>query len=117
MLLADTSTWVHHFRYGEPKLAERLAEGLVLMHPYVRGELACGNLKNRAEILAYLQILPPAKMATDTEVLALIEDWKLWGRGLGWMDMHLLASARLSNCPLWTLDKRLAQTAQDLGLN
>ena len=116
MLLADTSVWIRHFRQGEPTLADPLSEGLVLMHPFVSGELACGNLKNRAAILFDLRALPPAKVASNTEVLQLIEDRRLWGRGLGWVDVHLLASALLSHCGFWTLDKKLAEAATELGL-
>ncbi|MBK9168888.1 MAG: PIN domain-containing protein [Bryobacterales bacterium] len=116
MVLADTSVWIHHFRYGEPELADRLSGGLVVMHPFVCGELTCGNLKHRTAILAHLQALPEAKQASSEEVLQLIDRRRLWGRGLGWIDAHLLASALLSNCYLWTLDKRLAQTAAELGV-
>ncbi len=117
MLLVDTSVWVQHFRRGEPLLADRLAEGLVLMHPFVAGELACGNLKARASVLSNLHALPAAQSASNAEVLQLIEKRRLWGRGLGWGDMHLLASALLSHCEFWTLDKKLAEAAMDLGLN
>lgn len=117
MVLADTSVWIQHFRKGEPTLADHLSEGLVLMHPFVSGELACGNLKSRAAILSDLHALPPAKLASHTEVLQLIEDRRLWGRGLGWVDMHLLASALLSHCGFRTLDKKLGEAAAELGLN
>ncbi len=86
------------------------------MHPFVSGELACGNLKSRAVILSDLQALPSAKLASHAEALQLIEDRRLWGRGLGWIDVHLLASALLSHCGLWTLDRKLAAAAMDLGL-
>jgi predicted nucleic acid-binding protein len=117
MVLADTSVWIEHFRHREPKLADRLSEDLVLMHPCISDELACCNLKNRATVLSDLHTLPLAKIASDSEVLELIEDLGLWGRGLGWIDMHLLASAMLSHCRFWTLDKRLARAADDLGLS
>jgi len=117
MVLADTSIWVEHFRHGEPALAKRLSDGLVLMHPFVTGELACGNLKDRAAILTDLEALPPARVASNPEVRQLVEERKLWGRGLGWIDAHLLASALLSNCQFWTLDKRLEHTAAELGLS
>lgn len=117
MVLADTSVWIRHFRQGEPRLAGDLADGLVLMHPFVSGELACGNLKNRAAILGDLHALPAARLASDAEVRQLIEDRKLWGRGLGWVDVHLLASALLSHCGFRTLDKRLGEAARELGLN
>ena len=116
MMLADTSVWIRHFRYGERTLADRLSDGLVLMHPFISGELACGNLKDRAEILSDLHALPTAKPASNEEVLQLTEDRRLWGHGLGWIDAHLLASALLSNCRFWTLDKRLRQAATELGL-
>ncbi|MCW5982036.1 MAG: type II toxin-antitoxin system VapC family toxin [Bryobacteraceae bacterium] len=117
MALADTSVWIRHFRHGDQDLADRLSEGLVLMHSYVSGELACGNLDNRPAILAYLEALPQAMPASDEEVLELIEVRSLWGRGLGWIDMHLLASALLSGCRLWTLDRGLRQAAEELGLS
>ena len=117
MVLADTSVWIQHFRLGEPWLADRLSQGLVLMHPLVAGELACGNLKNRPAILSDLHALPPAIAASDVEVLRFIEDRRLWGRGLGWVDVHLLASSVLSQCEFRTRDKRLAQAAKDLGLS
>ena len=98
-------------------MANRLSEGLVLMHPFVSGELACGNLRNRATILSDLHALPPAKLASSTEVLRLIEDRRLWGRGLGWVDVHLLASALLSHCGFWTLDKKLGEAARELELS
>lgn len=116
MVLVDTSVWIQHFRQGEPVLIDRLSEGLVMMHPFVSGELACGNLRHRSEVLSDLHALPPANLASNAEVLRLIEDRRLWGRGLGWVDLHLLASALLSDCGFWTLDQRLAVAAQDLGL-
>lgn len=117
MVLVDTSVWIQHFRRGVPTLAERLSEGLVLMHPFVSGELACGNLKNRTVILSHLHTLPPATLASNIEVLRLIETRGIWGRGLGWVDVHLLASAMLSRCAFWTLDKRLGTAATDLGMD
>jgi predicted nucleic acid-binding protein len=116
MVLVDTSVWIQHFRQGEPVLIDRLSEGLVLMHPFVSGELACGNLKRRSEILSDLHEMPQAVLASNSEVLRLIEDRQLWGRGLGWVDLNLLASALLSGCEFWTLDRRLAVAAEDLGL-
>jgi hypothetical protein len=117
VVLADTSVWVQHFRHGLPTLADRLGEGLILVHPFVSGELACGNLKNRRSILSDFQALPSAKPASNEEVLQLIEDRRLWGRGLGWVDVHLLASALLSHCGLWTLDKKLLEVAKELGVS
>ena len=116
MWLVDTSVWIEHFRSGRPDLADRLSTGLVLTHPWVAGELACGNLKNRDVILAHLNALPSAMQALDKDVSAFIEGRRLWGCGIGWVDAHLLASAMLSNCRLWTLDRRLDRIANQLGL-
>jgi len=117
MVLVDTSVWIAHLREGQPVLADLLADGLVLMHPFVAGELACGNLKNRADILSDLAALPAAQRASDSEVMGLIDERRLWGRGLGWIDAHLLAAALLSNCRLWTLDKKLGLAASELQLS
>ena len=116
MILADTSIWIDHFRRGQPLLGKRLTDGLILMHPFVLGELACGNLKDRATILRDLNSLPVATAAANSEVMLLVESRKLWARGLGWIDAHLLASALLSHCQLWTLDKQLHHAASDLKL-
>jgi predicted nucleic acid-binding protein len=116
MILVDTSVWIQHFRRREPALADYLSDGLVLIHPFVSGELACGTLKDRAATLSDLHALPAAQPASNTEVLRLIESSRLWGRGLGWIDMHLLASAMLSHCGFWTRDKRLGEAATKMGL-
>ncbi len=116
MILVDTSVWVEHLRHGLPRLATLLQEGKVLIHPWVIGELACGHLRNRGEVLALLQGLPAAVLASDSEVLLLIEREQLMGRGIGYVDAHLLASAKLSQCQLWTQDRRLAALAQERGL-
>jgi predicted nucleic acid-binding protein len=117
MVLADTSLWIAHFRAGHTAFAELLSDGLVLMHPFVAGELACGNLKHRTAILSDLATLPVATCALDREAMRLLEDRRLWGRGLGWTDVHLLAAALLSHCRLWTLEKRLSRAASELGLS
>jgi predicted nucleic acid-binding protein len=117
MILVDTSVWVDHLRGGEPRLAEALEAGRVLMHPFVLGELACGNLQNRGEVLQLLGELPAATAATDAEVLGFIERRALMGRGIGYVDVHLLASVALEGTArLWTRDKRLAAVAADLKL-
>ena len=116
MVLVDTSVWVKHLRDGEPVLEDLLEDAQVLCHPFVVGELACGNLKNRTEILALLQALPMAVSAEHGEVLRFIENHRLMAKGLGFIDMHLLASALLSGLQLWTLDKKLQQAALKLGL-
>ena len=116
MILVDTSVWVEHLRHGLPRLATLLQGGEVLIHPWVIGELACGNLRNRQQILELLQGLPMATVASDAEVLLLIEGDRLMGRGIGYVDAHMLASARLSHCRLWTQDRRMAAVAQEQGL-
>jgi len=117
MILVDTSVWVDHLRDGAPALAAALEQGSVLMHPFVLGELACGNLKNRGEVLRLLVELPAAPMATDPEALDYIERRALMGRGIGYFDVHLLASVALAGTArLWTRDKRLAAVAVDLEL-
>lgn len=116
MILVDTSVWVDHLRAGLPRLATLLQEGEVLIHPWVIGELACGNLRNRQQVLELLQGLAAAQVASDAEVLVLIERDQLMGRGIGYVDAHLLASAKLSQSRLWTQDRRLAAIAQERGL-
>jgi len=116
MVLVDTSVWVDHFRHGDQQLARSLEDGLVLIHPFVLGEIACGNLQKRTRILSDLQALPLAVSAQHAEVMHLLERHKLYGSGLSWIDVHLLASALLSHCRLWTLDARLAHAAATLRL-
>ncbi len=117
MILVDTSVWIDHLRSGEPALATVLEGGWVLMHPFVLGELACGNLKNRGEVLRLLEDLPVAPTATDPEVMGLIERRALMGRGIGYIDVHLLASTALADVGrLWTRDRRLGAVAVELEL-
>jgi predicted nucleic acid-binding protein len=116
MVLVDTSVWVDHLRSGNIGLKNLLNEGHVVCHPFIVGELACGNLLNRSEILSLLQALPPATHAEHEEVLRFIEYYSLMGKGLGYIDMHLIASAILTKAPIWTLDKKLKKVALNLGL-
>lgn len=117
MILVDTSVWVEHLRAGVAALAAALEQGIVLTHPFVLGELACGNLKNRSEVLRLLADLPRAPIATDAEALNFIEKRTLMGRGIGYIDVHLLASVVLAGTArLWTRDKRLAAVAENLKL-
>ena len=117
MILVDTSVWVEHLRKGTPALAIALEQGRVLTHPFVLGELACGNLKNRGEVLRLLRELPAAPTAMDAEALDFIERRALMGRGIGYIDVHLLASVVLAgSARLWTRDRRLAAVAEDLEL-
>ena len=116
MLLVDTSVWVDHFRHGVSLLDNLLTSGQVATHPFVIGELACGNLANRAEILELLTSLPSLKMASHAEALHLIQAHSLQGTGIGWIDVHLLASALLSRTPIWSRDKPLHKAAEKLGI-
>jgi hypothetical protein len=116
MVLADTSVWVDHLRGGNAGLARLLDLGEVVCHPHVIGELACRNLRQRGEILGLLQSLPRAPEASQEEVLAFLAQRTLHGRGLGWIDAHLLASAKLMPCELWTLDRSMHAAAASLAL-
>lgn len=116
MVLVDTSVWMAHFREGSQRLKELLADGDVLCHPFVVGELACGSLRNREEILILLQALPQAETASFPEILAFIEAHGLSGKGIGLVDVHLLAAASLGGVPLWSEDKRLKSAARQLDL-
>jgi predicted nucleic acid-binding protein len=116
VILADTSIWVDHLRNGCDQLASLLRNGDVLGHPHVTGELACGNLRNRADVLQFLQDLPQATMASEEEALQCIDLHHLCGHGLGWTDVHLLAAALLTPTRLWTLDAALAREARRCGV-
>lgn len=115
MILIDTSVWVDHLRQGEPLLVQALMQTQAATHPFVVGELACGNLKNRQTLIELLQALPPVKSAMDHEVMNFIESKNLMGKGIGYIDAHLCASALISGFKLWTRDKRLLSVAQSLG--
>lgn len=117
MILVDTSIWVDHLRAGEPALAHLLDHGWVLAHPWVTGELALGHLSQREDILGLLANLPSAEVATDAEVLGLIDAEQLYGQRIGYLDAQLLAATRLTaDARLWTADKRLAAAARRLRL-
>jgi len=116
MVLVDTSVWVEHLREGTIRLEELLDEGQVICHPFIIGELACGNLKNRGEVLSLLQALPMAIRVEHEEVMQFIDNNNLMGKGLGYIDMHLLASAILTKVPLWTLDRKLKEISSKLNL-
>jgi predicted nucleic acid-binding protein len=118
VILVDTPIWIDHLHKGVPELADRLDACEVLTHTLVIAELACGNVKNRAAVLTLLAKLPSAAVATNNEVLALIERQSLMGRGLGFVDAHLLASAALTpECRFWTRDRRLRNIAESLELS
>lgn len=117
MILVDTSVWVDHLRASDEMLVGLLNAGMVLAHPFVVGELALGTLAQRGPVLDALSDLPQAIVATDAEVLNFIDRHKLFGRGVGYIDIHLLAAVRLTaGAELWTRDKRLHGVAVQLGL-
>lgn len=116
MILADTSVWIDYFREGMPELAERLRRSVVVMHPFVVGELACGNFSNREETLELLQQLRSVAVAEHDEVMSFIRARELYGRGIGYVDVHMLAAAAIEGCQLWTRDKRLHALANGLGI-
>jgi predicted nucleic acid-binding protein len=116
VILADTSVWIDPLRTGVPMLVALLENGRVLVHPFVLGELACGNLRNRHEVLDLLGNLPSAPVASDAEALEFIERRSLMGRGIGYIDVHLLAAVVLADdARLWTRDRRLAVVADELN--
>jgi len=117
MVLVDTSVWVAHFREGMPGLEHLLNEGEVIIHPFIIGELACGGIKNRKEILSLLHSLPISLVIELDEYLTFIESQRLIGKGIGFVDIHLLASALLESNFLWTRDKNLKSMAQKLKLS
>ncbi len=117
MILADTSVWVDHLRRGDAKLVDMLERGGVVMHSFVLGEIAGGTLSDRASILELLRALPQASLADSEEVLGFIERQQLHGRGIGYVDVYLLASTALTaGAKLWTRAKRLRAAAVDRGL-
>lgn len=116
MILVDSSVWIDHLRAADERLQALLLEGQAMVHAFVIGEIALGNLRQRADILAYLQLLPQAVLATDEEVLAFIAANALAGCGIGYVDTHLLAAARLNALRIWTKDKRLHEVALRLDL-
>ncbi|MDE2059039.1 MAG: type II toxin-antitoxin system VapC family toxin [candidate division NC10 bacterium] len=116
MILVDTSVWVDHLARGRAQLVELLHEGHVVCHPFVIGELACGHLRNRREILGLLAALPQARVTEHDELLRFVDQHQLSGRGLGWVDVHLLGGAFLSSCRLWTQDKALHEAARALRI-
>ena len=116
MILVDTSVWANHLRTASAQLQFLLEHRRVVMHPFVLGELACGNLPKRSEIITYLNKLPLATMASEQEVHHLLGSRRLWGTGLGWIDMHLLAAAAIGDFRLWSADRALASAAKMTGI-
>jgi predicted nucleic acid-binding protein len=115
-MLVDTSVWVDHFRRGDDSLRSLLDREEVESHPFIIGELACGSLRRRSEVLSLLEKLPQVPTGSHDEVLAFVELHRLMGRGIGWIDAHLLASAALAGVLLWTRDRRLSDVARMLRL-
>jgi predicted nucleic acid-binding protein len=116
MVLVDTSVWVDHFRRGNPRLEALLDLGEVVVHQAIIGELACGTLPDRSKILSLLRDLPQALPAGHEEAMAFIETHRLMGMGLGYVDVQILASARLTSVSLWTLDQALRKAAAKLDV-
>ena len=117
MILVDTSVWIDHLQKGIPLLSKALESEDVLTHPFIIGELACGEIKARSEMLRLLSALPSSVVANDEEVLSFIERHRLMGRGIGYIDVHLLASVMLTEgAQLWTRDKRLVAIAMELRI-
>ena len=117
MILADTSVWIDHLRSEDLYFASLLDRSEILIHPMVIGELACGNVSSRAEVFGDLRLLPQVPVATDDEVLFFIEYHQLMGRGIGYIDAHLLASTAMSSpVQLWSNDRRLMDLATELGV-
>ena len=112
MTLVDTSVWVHHLRNGNSELSRLLNNGEVLCHPFIIGELACGTMKNRPQVLDLLKALPEVLVAEHSEVMHFLEQKRLYGHGLEWIDLHLLASASLNRATLWTIDRALKRAAE-----
>ena len=117
MILVDTSVWIDHFHHSDEDLKDLLLSNQVCIHPFVLGELSCGNISNRKEVLSLLRTLRSIDLVLDEEVFILIEERKLYGKGLGFIDIHLLASAMIHQIPIWTRDKSLKQIAGDLGIS
>jgi len=116
MILVDTSVWIQHLREGNGRLRALLFDEQVLCHPYIVGELACGTLYNRGELLSMLNALPGAHLLEHGEILSFLDARGLNGRGIGWVDAHLLGSTLLTSCTLWTLDKPLRSAATYLNV-
>jgi len=116
MVLVDTSVWISHLKRANKELQNLLLEGYVFVHPFVIGEIACGRLKHRDEILTYLSALPQSKFVDHIEIFYFIGKQKLMGTGLGYIDTHLLASCLLTDIQLWTEDKVLRDTSKEFDI-
>jgi predicted nucleic acid-binding protein len=110
-ILVDTSVWINHLREGDQNLTELLEQGLVACHPFIVGEIACGGIKNRHEIIDLLNDLPSTEIIDHADIMEFIENRKIMNIGIGYIDVHLLGSALVSDTPLWTFDKALRKIA------
>ena len=116
LILVDTSVWIKHLRVSDKILIRLLEQGLVACHPFIIGELACGDIKNRHEIIRLLNDLPSTDILDHDDILEFIEYRKIMNKGIGYVDVHLLASALVSETPLWTLDKALRNISNQLSI-
>jgi len=117
MILVDSSVWIDHFRTENRLLSRLLLQGAVVMHEFILGELAIGNFKNRKVILSLLGSIPKLSKLTHDEFLYFLEKNSFYGKGVGFIDIHLLGSTKLAGVKIWTLDKRLRELAESLNLN
>ena len=116
LILIDTSVWIRHLKEGDKDLSLLLENGLVACHPFIIGELACGGMKNRNEIINLLNALPSVHLLEHDEIMEFIEVRKIMNQGIGYVDVHILGSAIVSETPLWTLDKSLRKAANKLSI-
>jgi predicted nucleic acid-binding protein len=115
-ILVDTSVWIKHLKEGDKNLVPLLEQGLVTCHPFIIGELACGGIKNRHDIISLLNDLPSTDILDHYDIMEFIEYRKIMNKGIGYVDVHLLASALVSETPLWTFDKALKKVANQLSI-
>ena len=115
-ILVDTSVWIKHLREGDQNLTQLLEQGLVACHPFIIGEIACGGLKNRYEIINLLNDLPSTDVLDHSDIMEFIENRKIMNKGIGYIDVHLLGSALVSDTPIWTFDKALSKMAFQLSV-
>lgn len=116
MILVDSSIWIDHIRAPAIQLARLLETERILQHPMVTAEIALGSFKTRAKVIELLQLLPQARVVSMGDLLKFIEDQRLHGGGIGFVDAHLLAATEAEGALIWTGDKRLKAKAEELGL-
>ena len=116
IILVDTSVWINYLREGDPNLSQLLEQGLVACHPFTVGEIACGGIKNRREIINLLNDLPSVVTLDHSDILDFIENRKIMNKGIGYVGIHLLGSALVSDTPLWTFDKALKKIATQFSI-